>query len=300
MNYRFNSSNTPLANAEGWISIGVNTLLFILKYWAGIVTGSLALIADAWHTLSDSISSVVLLVGIKYSRKPADQHHPFGHGRSELVASLLIGAMLTFVAFYFASEGIGKLRNREGTTYGTLAIVVTIISILLKEGLAQVAFYISRRTGSISVNADGWHHRSDALSSVVVLVGIFIGKYFWWIDGTLSIIVALLILYSGIKVITDSAEVILGEVPTDDLVEKVKEIIFRQGFGKMEAHHFHIHNYIMHQELTFHVRLPNLMTIEQAHKIISNIEDVIRTELGIDATIHVEPEKTDKRCKHID
>mgnify|MGYP000318423960 CR=1 FL=1 len=300
MNYRFSSESTRLVNVQGWLSVIINTLLFALKYWAGLVTGSLALIADAWHTLSDSISSVVLLVGMKYTQKPADKDHPFGHGRSELVVSLLIGALLAFVAFYFASEGIAKLRDREGTTYGTIAIVVTVISIIAKEGLAQVAFHIGKRTGSISVSADGWHHRSDALSSVIVLVGIFIGKYFWWIDGTLSIIVALLILYSGIKVITDSAVVILGEVPTDELVAKVNEIVLKQGYDTMEPHHFHIHNYVMHQELTFHVRLPNQMTIEEAHRIISSIEDAVRLELGIDATIHIEPEKTDKHCKHID
>jgi len=133
-----------------------------------------------------------------------------------------------------------------------------------------------------------------------VLVGIFVGKYFWWIDGVLSIIVALLILYSGIKVIADSAVVILGEVPTDELVAKVNEIVLKQGYDTMEPHHFHIHNYIMHQELTFHVRLPNQMTIEEAHRIISSIEDAVRLELGIDATIHIEPKQTDKHCKHID
>jgi cation diffusion facilitator family transporter len=300
MNYRINTGSTRLVNFEGWLSILINSLLFVLKYWAGLVTGSLALIADAWHTLSDSISSIVLLLGMKYSQKPADKDHPFGHGRSELVVSLLIGALLAFVAFYFASEGIAKLRDRVGTSYGTLAIVVTIISILAKEGLAQVAFFIGKRTGSISVSADGWHHRSDALSSIIVLVGIFIAKYYWWIDGVLSILVALLILYSGIKVITDSARLILGEVPSDELVQKVMEIVSRQGYESMESHHFHIHNYVMHQELTFHVRLPNQMTIEQAHRIISLIEEAIHLELGIDATIHIEPEKTDMHYKHID
>lgn len=300
MNYRFNTKSTRLVNFEGWLSIIINALLFVLKYWAGIVTGSLALIADAWHTLSDSISSIVLLLGMKYSQKPADKDHPFGHGRSELVVSLLIGALLAFVAFYFASEGIAKLRDRVGSHYGTFAIVVTIISILAKEGLAQVAFFIGKRTGSISVSADGWHHRSDALSSVIVLVGIFVAKYYWWIDGMLSIIVALLILYSGIKVIADSAVLILGEVPSEELVQKVMEIVSRQGHEKMDPHHFHIHNYVMHQELTFHVRLPNQMTIEKAHKIISLIEESIHLELGIDATIHIEPQTTDRHCKHID
>lgn len=300
MSYKITSEQSRLASIEGWVSVVLNVLLFVLKYWAGVVTGSLALIADAWHTLSDSISSIVLIVGIRYTRKPADKDHPFGHGRSELVASLLIGALLGLVAFYFASEGISKLRTHEITHYGTFAIVATVVSIVLKEGLARFAFYLGKRSNALSVVADGWHHRSDALSSVVVLIGIFVGEYFWWVDGVLSIIVALLILYSGIKVIADSAAVILGEEPTPEMVEKVKEIVSRQDSGEMDPHHFHIHNYVMHHELTFHVRLPNQMTIEQAHRIISSIEHTIMEELGIDATIHIEPHNPDRRCKHID
>jgi len=283
------SNSDKLAIREGWVSIVVNIILFGLKYWAGIVSGSVAIIADAWHTLSDSLSSIFVIVGIKISRKPADKEHPFGHGRSELVAAILIGALLAFVAFTFVVEGVSKLQTREPVTYGTVAIVVTIISILAKEGLAQYAFWVGHKANSQSVKADGWHHRSDAISSVVVLVGIFLGKYFWWIDGAMGILVALLIFKAAYDVIRDSASTILGETPVDELVAeiscKIKEIANREVY----PHHFHLHNYITHKELTFHICLPPEMSINDAHQIANIIEQMVFSEYRFATTIHVEP-----------
>lgn len=284
-----NSNSEKLAIQEGWVSIIVNILLFVLKYWAGIVTGSVAIIADAWHTLSDSLSSIFVIVGIKISRKPADKEHPFGHGRSELVAAILIGALLAFVAFSFVVEGINKLQDREPVTYGTVAIVVTIVSILLKEGLAQYAFWIGKKASSQSVKADGWHHRSDAISSVVVLGGIFLGKYFWWIDGVMGILVALLIFKAAYDVIRESASTILGETPVDELVAditcKAKLVTSRDVY----PHHFHLHNYVTHKELTFHICLPPEMSISEAHQIANTIEQMVLQEYHFTSTIHVEP-----------
>lgn len=284
-----NSNSEKLAIQEGWVSIIVNILLFVLKYWAGIVTGSVAIIADAWHTLSDSLSSIFVIVGIKISRKPADKEHPFGHGRSELVAAILIGALLAFVAFSFVVEGINKLQDREPVTYGTVAIVVTIVSILLKEGLAQYAFWIGKKANSQSVKADGWHHRSDAISSVVVLGGIFLGKYFWWIDGVMGILVALLIFRAAYDVIRESASTILGETPVDELVAditcKAKLVTSRDVY----PHHFHLHNYVTHKELTFHICLPPEMSINDAHQIANTIEQMVLREYHFTSTIHVEP-----------
>lgn len=108
-------------NREGWFSIIGNILLFALKYWAGITTGSIALIADAWHTLTDSISSVIVLIGGKISRKPADNEHPFGHGRAEHIASLVIGILLAVIAIDFIINSIEKLTTQEHTKFGTFA-----------------------------------------------------------------------------------------------------------------------------------------------------------------------------------
>ena len=189
MSTQQNRTNTRLSIRAGWVSIFTNLALFGLKYWAGLVSGSVALIADAWHTLSDSISSVLVIGGVKLSQKPADKSHPFGHGRYELIATIIIGCLLIWVSYNFIVESVEKLQNKESASYGAFAIIATIISVISKEGLAQYSFYIGRKTNSRVVSADGWHHRSDAISSIVILVGIFIGRYFWWADGVLGILV---------------------------------------------------------------------------------------------------------------
>ena len=176
---------------EGTVSIVVNLGLFILKMWAGIVSNSVALTADAWHTLSDSLSSIVVIIGAKLAAKKPDKDHPFGHGRWELIAAILIGFILAVIAYDIMVDSIRKLNDRESADFGLIAIIVTIASILLNEGLTQYAFYLGRKTESMTVKADAWHHRTDAVSSVVVLIGIFLDRYFlyqfsnftylWWI-----------------------------------------------------------------------------------------------------------------------
>lgn len=280
---------TKAGYVEGIVSIFANSTLFGLKMWAGIVTGSIALTADAWHTLSDSISSIVVILGIKLSTKKPDKEHPFGHGRWEQLSAILIGVILALIAFDFLKNSIQRFTEREGVAFGTLAIVVTIVSIVMKEALAQYAFFVGRRTGNVSVKADGWHHRTDALSSVVVLAGILLAKRFWWIDGLLGLIISLMLFYATYKIIWEAVNKLLGEVPDPEVVEKVKEIIRSAYKEETNPHHFHIHNYISHQELTFHLKLNGKMDIEKGHKIVTEIENKIREEIRIIATIHYEP-----------
>lgn len=283
-------SNNFYSYFEGFLSIFVNILLFALKYWAGIVSGSVALLADAWHTLSDSLSSIIVVIGTKMSDKPADDEHPFGHGRNELIASIFIGFLLGFIAYEFGKEAIAKLLDRESVVFGKLAIIVTIVSIVLKEGLAQIAFWAARKTNSLTLKADAWHHRTDALSSVIILGGIFLGKYFWWIDGVLGIIVAILIVYTAYEIITDAIKSILGEHPEEELIQKMEVISNKEARCNVKLHHVHIHNYIRHKEVTFHIKLPSDMNVDIAHKIATKIENRIRKEMLLEATIHIEPQ----------
>ena len=274
---------------EGVVSIIVNTGLFALKLWAGIVSGSIALTADAWHTLSDSISSIAVIVGVKLSSKKADKDHPFGHGRWEYIAAIFIGFLLAIIAYDFIKDSIANFQTRESANFGTLAIVVTVLSILLKEGLAQYAFYLGRISGNISVKADGWHHRTDALSSIVVLIGILFTDRFWWIDSVLGIIIALMLFYAAYEIIKDAINKILGEQPTPELIEKIKALIKENIEIDVNPHHFHIHNYVSSQELTFHIKVANDMDVLSAHQIATDIEKLIKKEFFIVATIHIEP-----------
>jgi len=278
-----------LAFSEGWISIGVNILLFGLKFWAGIVSGSVAIVADAWHTLTDSISSVIVLIGIKVSKKPPDKRHPFGHGRAELISTLFIAFFLGWIAIHFVTGSIEKLRYHELADFGTVAIIVTIVSVVLKEALAMYAFWVGRKTGFKSIKADGWHHRTDAISSLVILVGIFFGKMYWWVDGVLGLTVSVMILYSGYKIMQEAISSLLGEKADPDLIEKIEKIANCVTEMDIQLHHMHLHDYVNHKELSCHIILPKDMSLEDAHEITTRIEDRIFKETLIETTIHCEP-----------
>lgn len=274
---------------EGIISIVVNTLLFVIKYWAGVVSGSIALIADAWHTLSDTISSVVLIAGIRLSSRKPDKEHPFGHGRWEQVTAIFIGFILGIIAWSFLVASYERFLAHETAHFGTLAIVVTIISVVAKEGLAQLAFYYARKTGNVAIRADGWHHRSDALSSVVLLIGLMFRNQFWWIDSVAGAIIALMLFYTTFDIIRDAISKLLGEEPGDELINEIHRIANRAAGEDVRAHHFHIHNYGSHRELTFHIRVKSDIDVKTGHGIATAIENALKEELNITSTIHIEP-----------
>lgn len=274
---------------EGWSSILLNSVLFILKYWAGMATGSLALIADAWHTLSDSVSSVIVLIGGSISRKPADHDHPFGHGRVEHLTAIIIGVLLAFIAFDFMVGAISKFGNREATVFGTLAWVVTIISIVVKEAMAQFAFYGARKTGSNILAADAWHHRTDALSSILILAGLFVGKYFWWTDAVLTFLVALMIGYASFDILKKEFRSLMGEQPSAELLDRITQTAQRSSPIPLNIHHIHIHTYGDHTEMSCHIKLPPEMSLVEAHEICTRVEEELLKKFGYIATVHPEP-----------
>ncbi len=284
-----NVKNQKYIIREGWISIFTNLLLFGLKYWAGLVSGSIALIADAWHTLTDSVSSIIVLIGGKISGKPADEDHPFGHGRAEHIAAIIIGVLLAIVAFDFVLGAINKFKSGEAGNFGTIAIVVTIISIVAKEAMAQYAFWAYRKTGSSILKADAWHHRTDSLSSIIILIGIFTGKYFWWIDSLLAFIVAIMIGLASYEILSKEIKKLLGEQISPELIKEIIAEVDKLTEIEVHIHHFHLHQYGNHSELSCHIKLPANMPLQEAHDICSNIENMIKEKFNLVTTIHPEP-----------
>ncbi len=284
--------HAKLGYREGIVSVILNLLLFAFKYYAGIVSASVALVADAWHTLSDSLTSLVVIGGIKLSSKKPDKEHPFGHGRWEQVSAIIIAILLILVGFEFIKDAISKLQKHEAANFGWLAYAATIASIVLKELLARYAFAIARRTGNSAVKADGWHHRSDALSSVVVLGGLFLSPYIWWIDGALGMLISFMLFYAAYGIIREAANKILGEQPSEEVIRKVENIVKEEIGPSAYPHHFHIHNYGYCIEFTFHIRVPGSETVEEAHRKATLVEKRIENELHMSVTIHVEPLET--------
>jgi cation diffusion facilitator family transporter len=234
---------------------------------------------------------VVVVIAANLSSRKADKEHPFGHGRWEEIAALLVAMFLGIIAYEFLKDSISRLGEKKDVTFGAIAIIITIVSIVAKEALAQYAFYLGKKTDNGSVKADGWHHRSDALSSVVVLAGILLAKFnsFWWIDGVLGIVIALMLFYATFEIMKEATNKLLGQEPSRKLIDDVtKEIVEIYG-NDLKTHHFHVHNYVLHKELTLHIKLKKDLTIEAGHKIASEIESMILQKFDINATIHMEP-----------
>lgn len=283
-----------LAYYEGYISIVINLVLFLLKFLVGRKVNSVAMVADAWHTLSDCLTSIIVVVGFWMASRPADSRHAFGHGRSESIASIIIGTLLAVVGFSFLYESVVKLIQRQGMGFSELAVIIFAVSAVMKEGLAQFAFWTARKTGAGSLRADAWHHRSDAVASVLIVAGVLFSQKLWWLDGVLGIGVSLLILHASYDIIRSSASYLMGEAPSEEKVDRVHSQV-RKEFPQLDGiHHVHVHQYGDHHEVTAHLTVPGTMSVDEAHNIASRIEEIVEQEFNGDATVHVEPEKSGK------
>lgn len=277
--------------SAGWLSIIVNTLLAVLKYWSGVVTGSVALIADAWHTISDTLSSVAVLFATRTSRKPADREHPFGHGRADLIMSVAIGVVIGTVGFNFMLDAATDLADPQPVQYGRIGLAAVLVSIVAKEVLAQFAFFAARRSGMKSIRADGWHHRSDSVTSIIVLLGILFAGDSHWIDAALSLVVALFLIGAAWKVIWDSARPLLGESPNHRTLNGIRATGERISPMFNTVHHVHIHRYGSHTEMTCHVNMDEHMSVGDAHDLVDDFEQALRDDMGLEPTVHIEPER---------
>ncbi|RLF31405.1 MAG: cation transporter [Thermoplasmata archaeon] len=273
----------------GWLSVIVNISVFFIKYWAGVSTSSVAMVADAWHTLSDVLTSAVVIVGFWIASKPADREHPFGHGRAEAIGAIIIGTLLVVVGVTFFRESVFRLQVHEKVMFSRLSIIIFSATIFVKEALAQVSIRIGRKIDSHSLVADGWHHRSDAITSVLIVAGAVAGSSFWWMDGVMGIAISAFILYMAYTILKRVASLLLGEAPDRPFRENISRIVAEVAPQATHVHHLHVHRYGDHTELTFHVMLPSDMRLKEAHAVADSIERAIRRELHIAATVHVDP-----------
>jgi cation diffusion facilitator family transporter len=274
---------------EGWVSIVLNTFLFAVKFWAGRRVGSVSMVADAWHTLSDTLTSAVVIVGFWIMARPADDRHPFGHARAENIAAIIIGVLLAVVGVFFGWESVQRLLHRQAVSFSLLAILVFLASALFKEGLAQLAFWAGRKSGSQAVKADGWHHRSDAIASALIVVGALLGGRLWWMDGALGVGVSLLIIWAAVDIVRSTSSILLGEAPSEELKRAVLAVVHKEYPPVDDVHHLHLHRYGSAMEITLHLRLPPAMSVGQSHEISRRIEERLRSELKLEPTVHIEP-----------
>ena len=281
---------------EGFLSVILNIALFAFKFIFGTFLNSISLIADSLHSLSDVITSTIVIFGFNISTKPPDAEHPFGHGRAERIVSIVVACLLIVVGFEFFKSGFERFRNPVPIQANVFVISMLIVSILIKEFQYQVSLRLGRRIDSPALKADALHHRTDSISTVLVLVGFLCFRFgLFSLDGIMGMAVAVIIMYAGISIITESGSFLLGKAPPTSLVAKIKETTLGC-HGINDVHHIHVHDYGGQIEITIHVRLKSDIHLEDAHEKASEVERAIRKCVpGAEVTVHLEPSSRDER-----
>lgn len=227
---------------EGWVSIVINLLLFFVKGALGLTTKSISLIADAIHTLADTATSIVVIIGFKIAKKPSDKEHPFGHGRMELVATLIVAVLLIIAGVEFLESSIGRIIHPAPVSASWLVLIVIFTTIVIKELLALFARELGIMIDSKTLEADFLHHRSDVIATTFVVLALISSRYgYTSIDGIAGILVSLIIIYSGYTIAKEAVNPLLGEAPSKEIIQRIEEIA--KGFDGV----YGVHDMIVHQ-----------------------------------------------------
>ena len=280
---------TKIGVFQGWISVLVNSILFILKLLIGIMVGAVSVFADAVHTLSDVVSSIVVIWGFKQAEKPADVEHPYGHGRAEYIATLIIAILLCVAGIEFIEASIDRIQNPERVAAEWWMILILMVTIILKEITARYAEFLSSKIASGTLHADAWHHRIDAISSILVVAAMIAGKYGNpVVDGWAGLGVALFLIYTGFEIAKDAVDDLIGKPPTSEEVEVIRQIVMSVD-GVLGAHDIIIHSYGHDKFASVHVEIDADETTAVAHDISEEVEDKLEKAIGVEPTVHLDP-----------
>lgn len=276
--------------AAGAVGVATNLLLFIIKLAAGLLSHSVAIMADAVNNLTDSGSSIIMLVGFRLAGKPADEKHPFGHARIEYLCGVIVSFIVLFLGLELGLSSVEKIASPETAEFGPIALAILVASVLIK--LWQCLFYrsVGKRIGSQALIATAGDSRNDVISTLVVLLGAVITRISGLhLDGWLGLAVAVFIVVSGINLIRETANPLLGAAPDQELVRQIYTKI-RAYPGIIGIHDLTVHSYGEGRCFaTVHCEVPAEEDILVSHDLIDNIERDFLTEDDIHLVIHLDP-----------
>lgn len=274
----------------GAVGIALNILLFAGKFFAGLISNSIAITADAFNNLSDAGSSVITLVGFKMAGQKPDPNHPFGHGRIEYLSGLLVSLAILVMALELLKSSFKKIIRPQPVDFSLLTVIILLVSILVKLYMAYYNKKISEKINSAAMHATAMDSLSDTLATTVVLIATLIGHFTGLtIDGYCGILVGLFILYAGYSAAKDTISPLLGQPPQEDFVRHVEQIVmsYEDIIG--------IHDMIVHDYgpgrlmISLHAEVPSDGDLLILHDTIDNIEQRLHRELNCEAVIHMDP-----------
>lgn len=272
------------------VGIILNLLLAAGKFTVGLLFGAISITADAVNNLSDAGSQIISLVTFRIAARPADRDHPFGHARIEYVASMIVSFLILLVGWELLSESFGKILHPAETVFSWLSVGVLAASVLVKLWL----FFFNRKVGakidSSVMRATAADSLSDAGATTAVLIATLIYKFTSFdVDAYMGVLVALLILWAGIKILNETKNSILGEGPSEETVEQIQRVMadYPEALG---LHDLVVHNYGPGRVMaSLHIEVDGATDVFKSHDMIDRMEHQLRTQCGIEATIHMDP-----------
>ncbi len=278
----------------GILGIVLNAVLFVGKFLAGTLSGSIAITADAFNNLSDAGSSIITLIGFKLGGQKPDPDHPFGHGRMEYLSGLAVSILILIMAFELIKSSVEKIIHPEVPTSGIVVIGVLIASVFVKLYMAIYNGSVAKKIDSAAMKATSRDSLSDTISTLVVLVSVIVGSMFGIaIDGWCGAIVGLLILKTGFDSVKETIGPLLGQSPSPEFVEQITAIVEKY------EHVLGMHDLVVHDYgpgrvmISLHAEVPYNEDIMLLHDEIDNIESTLRERLNCEAVIHMDPVVTD-------
>ncbi|WP_251860855.1 cation diffusion facilitator family transporter [Clostridium sp. Marseille-Q2269] len=295
-----NVNNKKVRDAYGYLAsiVGIlcNIILFVTKLSIGLISNSIAVIADAFNNLSDAASSIITFLGFKLASKPADKEHPFGHGRIEYLSGFIVSFMVLLVGVEFIKSSFNKIIHPTFVKFQLIPFVILVLSILVKLWLSIFNKSIGKKIDSNALKATSFDALSDVIASFFVALSLITSK---WIsiplDGYFGIVISLFILYSGISLIKETLSPILGEAPDSKLVNEIVDNIMRNDLI-MGVHDLIIHNYGPRRYMaSIHAEVPSNESIVKIHEVIDKAEKEISEKLDLLLVIHMDPVNVDNK-----
>lgn len=285
-------NNEKIAIKVSVISIILNCLLTLIKFISGVISKSSAMISDSVHSLSDVLSTFVVIIGVKISNKKADSDHPYGHERIECVSAIILSGMLFIVGALIGINGIKNVTNSSNLVMpGVLALIASIISIISKEAMYQYTIRVSKKINSAALKADAWHHRSDALSSIGSFIGILGSRLgFKIFDPLASVIISLCIIKVSIDIFKDAIDKMVDKSCDKEVIDKVISVIEKnesvKNIDDIKTRQFGNKAYV-----DVEISVDENLLLKDAHKVAEEIHDSVENEINIvkHCMVHVNP-----------
>jgi len=281
---------------SGAVGIGLNILLFLGKWIAGTLSGSIAITADAFNNLSDAGSSIITLIGFRLSGQAPDPEHPFGHGRMEYISGLLVSVAILVMGFELIWSSFGKLRDPEPIESSALVLGILLASIFVKVYMFYYNRSLSKKLDSAAMKATSVDSLSDTVATTLVLIATVISKYTGLIlDGWFGILVGIFIVYTGGSTLKETIDLLIGQPPKKEFIDEIREIVLGHSLV------YGVHDLIVHdygpgrRMISLHAEVAVDGDIQDIHEQIDHIEHELQEKLNCSATIHMDPIVTDDK-----